>query len=153
MFLVLEKFKVVSSWSPLAGACLPWWLRWQSVCLQCGRPGLNPWVRKIHWRRQWQPTPVFSPGKSHGWNLVGYSPWGRKELDMTERLHFTYRYTNLTYFQPTYDFFCVCFGMLTASHLQCPLWNWRFVDNCLSFPVLDGRFLRCVNTVPQRVLY
>ena len=41
------------------------------------------------WRRKWQPTPVFLPGKSHGWrSLVGYSPWGCKELDMTERLHF-----------------------------------------------------------------
>ena len=36
-----------------------------------------------------QPTPVLLPGKSHGWrSLVGYSPWGRKELDTTERLHF-----------------------------------------------------------------
>jgi len=36
--------------------------------------GFNPWVRKISWRRKWQPTPVFLPGKSHGqWNLVGYS--------------------------------------------------------------------------------
>ena len=42
------------------------------------------------WRRKWQPTPVRLPGKSHGWrNLVGYSPWGRKESDTTERLHFT----------------------------------------------------------------
>ena len=41
------------------------------------------------WRRQWQPTPVLLPGKSHGWrSLVGYSPWGCEELDMTERLHF-----------------------------------------------------------------
>ena len=40
-------------------------------------------------RRQWHPTPVLLPGKSHGWrSLVGYSPWGRKELDTTERLHF-----------------------------------------------------------------
>ena len=40
------------------------------------------------WRRKWQPTPVFLPGKSYGWrSLVGYSPWGRKESDMTERLH------------------------------------------------------------------
>ena len=38
------------------------------------------------WRRQWHPTPVLLPGKSHGRrNLVGYSPWGRKELDTTER--------------------------------------------------------------------
>ena len=40
-------------------------------------------------RRQWHPTPVLLPGKSHGWrSLVGCSPWGREELDMTERLHF-----------------------------------------------------------------
>ena len=42
-----------------------------------------------YWKRKWQPTPVFLPGKSHGRrNLVGYSPWGPKELDRTERLHF-----------------------------------------------------------------
>ena len=41
------------------------------------------------WRRKWQPTPVFWPGESHGQrSLVGYSPWGRKESDTTERLHF-----------------------------------------------------------------
>ena len=41
------------------------------------------------WRRQWHPTPVLLPGKSHGQrSLVGCSPWGRKESDMTERLHF-----------------------------------------------------------------
>ena len=49
----------------------------------------NPWVGKIPWRRKWQPTPVFLPGESHGQrSLVGYSPQGRKESDMTERLHF-----------------------------------------------------------------
>ena len=43
------------------------------------------------WRRKWQPTPEFLPGKSHGrWNLVGYSLWGRKESNTTERLHFTH---------------------------------------------------------------
>ena len=41
------------------------------------------------WRRQWQPTPVLLPGKSHGRrSLVGCSPWGREESDTTERLHF-----------------------------------------------------------------
>ena len=44
----------------------------------------NPWVGKIHGRRKWQPTPVFLPGKFHGQgSLVGYSPWGCKELDIT----------------------------------------------------------------------
>ena len=56
--------------------------------LQCGRPRFDSWVRKIPWRRKWQPTPVFLPRKSHGWrSLVIYSPWSHKQLDPTERLH------------------------------------------------------------------
>ena len=44
---------------------------------------------KVNWTRKWQPTPVPLPGKSHGQrSLVGYSPWGRKESDRTEQLHF-----------------------------------------------------------------
>ena len=43
------------------------------------------------WRRQWHPTPVLLPGKSHGQrSLVGSSPWGREELDTTEWLHFQF---------------------------------------------------------------
>ena len=45
----------------------------------------DPWVRKIPWRRKWQPTSVLFPGKYHRRRiLVGYSPWGCKESDMTE---------------------------------------------------------------------
>ena len=48
----------------------------------------DPCVRKIPWRRKWQPTPVLLPGKSHGQrSLVDYSPWDHKELDTTEQLH------------------------------------------------------------------
>ena len=36
----------------------------KKIHLQCGRPGFDPWVGKIHWRRAWQPTPVFLPGES-----------------------------------------------------------------------------------------
>ena len=46
------------------------------------RPGFNPWVGKIPCRRERLPTPVFWPGEFHRL----YSPWGRKESDMTERL-------------------------------------------------------------------
>ena len=61
----------------------------KSICLQCRRPRFDPWVEKIPWRRRWQPTPVLLPGESHGWkSLVGYNPWGRKESDTTEQLHF-----------------------------------------------------------------
>ena len=46
-------------------------------------PGFDLFVRKTLWRREWLPTPVFFPGEFHGQrNLVGYSPWGCKELDM-----------------------------------------------------------------------
>ena len=55
------------------------------VCLQCGRPGFNPWVGTIHWRKEWQPTPVIMPGESHGQRSVtDYSPPGHKKSDMTE---------------------------------------------------------------------
>ena len=54
------------------------------------RRGLDPWVGKIPWRRELQPTPVFLPGEFHGpRSLVGCSPWGHKELDTTEHLSLT----------------------------------------------------------------
>ena len=57
-----------------------------------GDLGLILVVGKIPWRKEWHPTPVFLPGEFHGQkSLVGYSPWGRKESDMTESLS-TYAY-------------------------------------------------------------
>ena len=61
---------------------LPCWLSWKRIRLQCGRSGFDPWVEKIPWRRERLPTPVFWPGEFLGL----YSPWGCKELDMTEWL-------------------------------------------------------------------
>ena len=61
---------------------------------------------KLMWRRQWQPTPVLLPGKSHGRrSLVGCSPWGHEESDMTERLHF--------------HFSLSCIGKGNGNPLQC----------------------------------
>ena len=60
----------------------------------------------LNWRRWWHPTPVLLPGKSHGRrSLVGCSPWGREELDMTERLPF--------------HFSLSCFGEGDGNPLQC----------------------------------
>ena len=57
------------------------------ICLQYGRPRFDHWVCKIPWGREWQPTPVFLPGESHGQrSLAGCNPWGHKELDTTEWL-------------------------------------------------------------------
>ena len=58
-----------------------WWLSGKESICQCRSDGFDPWVGKIPWRREWQPTPVFLPGESHGQrNLVGYSPWGCKRV-------------------------------------------------------------------------
>ena len=67
------------------------------------RPGFDPWVGKKPWRREWLPTPVFWPGEFHGL----YSPWGHRELDMTEWL-------SLKLNIPSY----IC----TTSSLSTPLW-------------------------------
>ena len=56
----------------------------ESAC-QCRSHGFNPWVRKITWRRKWQPTSVFLPGESHGQrSLAGCSPCGHRELATAE---------------------------------------------------------------------
>ena len=74
------------SWASLVAQLL-------RILLQCRRPGLNPWVGKIPWRRERLPTPVFWPGEFHGL----YSPWGRKESDTTERLSLSKLGKNLSF--------------------------------------------------------
>ena len=68
--------------SPYPVLGLPLWLRWERICVQCGRPGFDPWVGKIPWRRERLPTPLFWPGEFYGL----YRPWGRKEPDTMEQL-------------------------------------------------------------------
>ena len=58
------------------------WLSRLRIFLQCGRPGFNPWVETIPWRRKQLPIPVFWPSEFNGL----YSPWGCKASDMTEQL-------------------------------------------------------------------
>ena len=79
---------------------LPWWCRGSSICPQCERPGFNPWVRKILWRRNWQPTPVLLPWKSHGQrSLVGYKSMGLQGVgqDWVTSLHFQLRVVPLPF--------------------------------------------------------
>ena len=79
------------------------------------------------WRRQWHPTPVLLPGKSHGQrSLVGFSPWGRQELDMTERLHF--------------HFSLSCTGGGNGNPLQC---------SCLENPRDRGAWWAAIYGVAQ----
>ena len=78
-------------------------------------------------RRQWHPTPVLLPGESHGWrSLVGCSPWGRQESNMTEWLHF--------HFSPS------CIGEVNGNPLQC---------SCLENPRGRGAWWAAVYGVAQ----
>ena len=78
-------------------------------------------------RRQWQPTPVLLPGKSHGWSsLVGCSPWGREEWDTTVQLHF--------------HFSLLCIGEGNGNPLQC---------SCLENPRDGGAWWAAVYGVTQ----
>ena len=91
------------------------------------------WVSQLRttvhvcWRRQWHPTPVLLPAKSHGWRgLVGCSPWGRQESDTTEWLHF--------------HFSLSCFGEGNGTPLQC---------SCLENPRDGGAWWAAVYGVAQ----
>ena len=77
---------------------LAWKIRWTEEFGRLQSMGLqkvgHDWATSLslftfmHWRRKWQPTPMFLPGESQGQrSLVGCSPWGRKESDMTKLLH------------------------------------------------------------------
>ena len=76
----------------------PFCFSWASLVVQRVKHLPSMWESQVQslsqenpWRRKWQPSPVFLPGKPHGWrSLVGYSPRGRKEWDPTGRLHFTF---------------------------------------------------------------
>ena len=66
-------------------------MSWNLFSQQSPQYALSKWgyISSTNRRRQWHPAPVLLPGKSHGWrSLVGCSPWGCEESDMTERLHF-----------------------------------------------------------------
>ena len=65
------------------------------ICLQCRRPGLHPWIRKILWRSIWQPTPVLLPGEFLGQtSQVGYSHWCCQETRL-KRLTHTHTHTHI----------------------------------------------------------
>ena len=81
----------------------------------------------LSWRRQWHPTPVLLPGKSHGRRgLVGCSPWGCQESDTTERLHF--------------HFSLSCIGEGDGNPLQC---------SCLENPKDGGAWCAAIYGVTQ----
>ena len=68
-------------------------------CKRCKRCGFHSWVKKILWRRKWQPIPVFLPGESHGQrSLVGYSSWGCKDWSNLVCTMYLYISDKITHF-------------------------------------------------------
>ena len=93
----------------------------ESAC-NVGDLALIPGLGKIPWRRAWQPTPIFLPGVSHGQrSLAGYSPWGLRESDPTERLS-TAQYlgqcpANTYAFPLSLSYCCCCHTLQVAASL------------------------------------
>ena len=80
---------------PLQYSCLENsmdWGAWRATVHEVTK--IWTWLNETHMEKEMQPTPVLFPGKLHGLrSLVGYSPWGCKESDTTERLHYHYHFT------------------------------------------------------------
>ena len=123
-----------------------WWYSGKESACHCRRRrrcGFDPWVRKIPWRRKCQPTLVFLPEESHGQrSLVGYSPWGYKELDapghVCAHTHtHTHTHTSWAIIKTLRTGFCY---YLLAKEVKTQL-LWRSVLFFLKWIILIGRFL------------
>ena len=111
---VTVETKLSKSWSLLTLNEVTWWI----IVLFC---------LILYKRRQWHPTPVLLPGKSHGQrSLVGCSPWGHRGSDMTERFHFLFSLS--------------CIGEGNGTPLQC---------SCLENPRDRGAWWAAVYGVAQ----
>ena len=103
----------------------------ESACNADRRPQLDSWVGKIPWRRERLPTPVFWPGEFHEL----YSPWGCKELDVTERLSFSlHSWIKWTMFKRKSE---SCLNSLLIRRVRGPIWKrkpvtvvWASWMNC-----------------------
>ena len=96
---------------------------------QCRRHEFGSWVRKIPWRRKWQHIPAFLPGKFHGQrSLVGYSPWGLKESDVTDctRTHTHTHPIILTHNWINHNTPIFLTWTLTKAGVSCPMFVSKF---------------------------
>ena len=106
--------------------------QWSRIHLKCRRHRSDPWVRRMPWRREWQATPIFLPGGSHGQRSpAGYASWGGKELAMTEA---TEQNTAATRFS-------VCFPVFRSYKQCCTEYFYVrvlvcFCDRVYRFPVI-----------------
>ena len=126
-FLMIQHVgNLISGSSAFSKTSLNIWKFTVHVLLKSGLENFEHYFASM-WRRQWQPTLVLLPGNSHGWrSLVGSSPWGCTESDMTERLPF--------------HFSLSCIGEGNGNPLQC---------SCLENPRARGAWWAAVYGVAQ----
>ena len=117
------------------------WLSGKESACQCScrRCGFDSWIGNIPWRRKWQPTPVFLPGKFHGQrSLAGYSPRGQKELHMMEHMcthtqthTYLYIYTHTYLHLYIYTLYVCMYIYIFIKHLLCTKHRGRHTDGFL----------------------
>ena len=162
----------------LAGILVIFWCLWAYSCLggfsggfviknppanagECWRRGFNPWVKKIPWRRKWQPTPVFLPGGFYGQkSLAGYSPYGPKESDRTEQLTPLAERHGAPYkwILPLVSYFHSVFLLVVNFYFTGLSWVglsfvlWKFSDEWVYLSFLSSSCLGILHLPPPRPL-
>ena len=107
----------------------------ETTC-DAGDPGFNPWVGKVPWRREWQPTPVFLPGEFPGLRrLAGDSPWGCKLSDRIEQLTSFHYWVNIGSPFSNYHSWIWC--------VKCIFVSWIIIQYCKLFII--NMFINCLS--------
>ena len=116
--------------------------------------GFHPWIGKSLWRREWEPTPAFSPGESQGQRiLAGYSPLGRKGSDTTGRLThtwwFSYIYVSDSLLLQVITKYWVDFPVLYSRTFQAwlTIFNY-FIYNSVYLLIPNSQFIPPPPTFP-----
>ena len=125
---------------------LPRWLCDKKICLKTRRWGFNPWGRKIPWRRKWQPTPIFMPGKSlRQGNLAGYSSCGCKRVGLnlaTKHHHILslekYLFRCSIFLIGLFGF-CCCYWVVWAISIF-----WLLSPSWLLFAIILSHHVNCL---------
>ena len=127
---------------------LPWWLSSKESACQCRRHRFDPWDGKISWRKEWQTTPVFLPENSRRQrSLAGYTPWGCKELDTTERLSINTETLSSFHQIRTQEICSTEEGSLWAMLIP---WSWTSsLLNCKKYVIYELPILWCFVTAAQ----
>ena len=110
--------------------------------MQCGRSRFDPWVKKIPWRRKWQPTPVFLPGKFHGRrNLVGYSLWVSKSQTGLSNFTHSLPHRKQTLYQLSYKgiYIVLYWDVIHISHSSFRAYHSVDSQSCAAIETINFR--------------